>query len=107
MPSILISILIHSFAGANQYPNTTVRRSVTAFLNIFYSSLVLNLSAEITQHKKWSFPLRISSVNVTKSCYLYATRTIEANQVGEESGCVRTLPYQQYEEKVFQINMEK
>ena len=52
MPSILISILIHSFAGANQYPNTTVRRSVTAFLNIFYSSLVLNLSAEITQHKK-------------------------------------------------------
>ena len=41
------------------------------------------------------------------SCYLYATRTIKANQVGEESGCVRTLPYQQYEEKVFQINMEK
>ena len=28
MPSTLISIQIHSFVGANQYPNTTVRRGV-------------------------------------------------------------------------------
>ena len=40
-------------------------------------------------------------------CNLHATRTTEANQVGEESGCVRTLAYQQYQEQVFQINMEK
>ena len=39
-------------------------------INWYYVSLIL-LGKPLVLHKKWSFPLRISSVNVTKSAVLW------------------------------------
>ena len=38
-----------------------------AEINNLYTLTIVYVSRHVTLHKKWSFPLKISSVNVTKS----------------------------------------
>ena len=57
---------IREFERIYSIPPEIIRKLMVTYYNYYYDSLLRCLQLQIL-HKKSSFPLRISSVNVTKS----------------------------------------